>query len=319
MTTLTDRYIWAVVRSLPETQRADIDRELRASIGDDVEARVEGGADQATAERDTILELGDPDKLAAGYADRPTFLIGPAYYFDYVRLLKVLYVIVLPIIAIAVFIAGFIAGDGIGEIIGRTVVVIIHAIVHLGFWPTLVFALLDRVTPDKRQGWQVWNLDALPQLPAKKQVSIVDLIATIVMLLFFAGAAVWQQGFSVVSDASGPIPFLNPDLWAFWLPYFFALAALEVLFYIVLYRIGHWTWAMAIINVPLGLAFAIPAVWLLANDLVLNHAFFEALDWAPPVDTIVTNVTIATVIVIALWDFADGFIKAYRARHSITA
>ena len=41
--TLTDRYIWAVQRSLPEAQRADIDRELRGTIADAVDAKIEDG------------------------------------------------------------------------------------------------------------------------------------------------------------------------------------------------------------------------------------------------------------------------------------
>ena len=39
-TTLTDRYIWAVQRSLPEHQRDDIDRELRGTIADTVDAKI---------------------------------------------------------------------------------------------------------------------------------------------------------------------------------------------------------------------------------------------------------------------------------------
>ena len=34
MTTLTDRYVWAAARTLPESQRAEFDRELRERIGD---------------------------------------------------------------------------------------------------------------------------------------------------------------------------------------------------------------------------------------------------------------------------------------------
>ncbi len=49
--TLTDRYVYAVTRSLPESQRADIDKELRASIADAVDARVEAGDHPAEAER----------------------------------------------------------------------------------------------------------------------------------------------------------------------------------------------------------------------------------------------------------------------------
>jgi len=316
MSTLTDRYIWAVVRSLPEAQRADIDRELRASIGDDTEARIDSGLSQAVAEQEVLLELGDPDKLAAGYADRPTWLIGPNLYFDYIRLLKVLYVIVLPITAVAVVVGSFIANDDIGEIIGRAVSVTITAAVHFGFWPTLVFALIDRAPAEKRQSWVTWTPEQLPQLPTsvKKQVGIADLIATIVMVLFFVGAVIWQQNVSVVSDGSGPIPFLAPGLWAFWLPYFFGVAVLEIVFVLVLYRLGHWTWVMAAINVPLGLLFAVPAAWLLATDQVMNHAFFDALGWHAEVFSVATNLSIAGVVVFQLWDYIDGFYKAFRAR-----
>ncbi|MFC7484261.1 permease prefix domain 1-containing protein [Luedemannella flava] len=66
--TLTDRYVDATLRRLPERQRADIERELRASIEDAVEARVDGGEDPADAERAVLTGLGDPARLAAGYS-----------------------------------------------------------------------------------------------------------------------------------------------------------------------------------------------------------------------------------------------------------
>jgi len=44
-TQLTERYIYAVTRSLPEGQRADIEKELRASIVDATRHRL--GFDEA--------------------------------------------------------------------------------------------------------------------------------------------------------------------------------------------------------------------------------------------------------------------------------
>ena len=99
--TLTDRYVWAVLKSLPEAKRTDIDRELRASIADDVEARVDGGEDADAAERAVLLALGDPATLAASYQGRTPGLIGPDLYPGYVGLLKMLYAVVLPIVAVA--------------------------------------------------------------------------------------------------------------------------------------------------------------------------------------------------------------------------
>jgi len=111
VTTLTDRYVSAALRSIPEQKRADIDRELRASIDDAIDTRVDAGEPQKEAEYAVLTDFGDPARLAAGYADRPLYLIGPALFLDWWRLLKVLLAIVVPI-------AG--AGVLLGRLLART-------------------------------------------------------------------------------------------------------------------------------------------------------------------------------------------------------
>ena len=39
MSTLTDRYVWGVLRAVPEPQRAELEPEIRAMVDDAVEAR----------------------------------------------------------------------------------------------------------------------------------------------------------------------------------------------------------------------------------------------------------------------------------------
>ena len=60
-----------------------------------------------------LTELGDPDKLAAGYTDRPLYLIGPRYYLDWWRLLKLLLWIVPACAAFGVALGQTLAGDAI--------------------------------------------------------------------------------------------------------------------------------------------------------------------------------------------------------------
>lgn len=313
MSTLTDRYVWAVVRSLPEKQRADIDRELRASIADSIDDRIEAGTDEAAAERDVLLELGDPDRLAAGYADRPAFLIGPKFYFDYVRLLKVLYGIVLPIVFAAVVVGHVIAGDGIGEVIGGSVATAIATAAHLGFWTTLVFAILERSA--QPTPLTVWKLDALPELPDRRAgTGLVDLILPIVFLLFFAGALVWQQFYSVFTDESGQsIPVLQPDLWSFWLPLALVIVAAEIVFCVVLYRLRRWTWPMAIVNVLLNLVFVVPAVWLTLGDRLVNPDFLARLNWPDGGIPVLVPIMVLVFVGVAVGDAIDGIVKAAKA------
>jgi hypothetical protein len=320
MTTLTDRYIFAVQRSLPEAQRADIDRELRGTIADAVDAKIEAGSKPDAAEREALLDLGDPYKLAWGYADRPLQLIGPALFPDYVRLLRLLYVVVLPIVVASVTVALLLANsldgdsDGVRSAIGGIVATAIGVAVHLGFWTTLVFAVLERTTPQGKPLTK-WDPATLPQLPVKGTIRPLDTGAALVWLALYIAALVGQQFFSPLMDASGdPLPVLNPALWSFWLPFFIVLAVFEIIFALVLHRARRWTLHLAALNTALVLAFAIPAVILLRSGDVITPAFAERLGLTElfALGGVVTIVLICVTVALAIADIVDGFAKALR-------
>jgi len=314
----TDRYVWAVIRSIPEKQRTDIERELRASIADDTEARATAGADTETAEREALLALGDPDRLAASYADRPNLLIGPRYYFDYLRLLKVLYAIVLPIAVAAVAVAQFIGGDGIGQIVGGSVATALSVAVHMGFWTTLIFAILERSAEARKGTLDAFKLESLPELPNPKSgAGLGEFITAVVFLVLFGGALVWQQMSSLFRDAAGqPIPFLQPELWDFWLPYTFVLIGAEIVFAAVLFGRGRWTWPLAFVNVALNVAFTVPVLTLLWRNQLVNPDFLAELSWTNPAPAVVAPILTVAFVAIAIGDSFDGLVKANRARRA---
>lgn len=316
MTTLTDRYVYAALRTLPEQQRPDIDRELRGSIADAVDARLEAGEPADAAERAVLIELGDPARLAAGYADRPLHLIGPELYLDWWRLLKILLAVVLPFVVLAAALANYLAGEDIGGIIGGSIATTLSAAVHIVFWTTLVFFILER-TPESRRSLIGWNLDRLPQVTQPGKASLLSEAAvSAAFLVIFIGALVWQQFMSVFTDAAGdPIPLLNPALWSFWLPYFIVLMLLEIVFAFAIYRRNGWDYTMAGLNVVLNVAFAVPALWLTLTGQLFNTAFFAELgeaDLLQPGSPLLAIMVIA-VLVIPIWDVIDGFLKARRA------
>lgn len=307
-TTLTDRYVWAVQRSLPERQRDDIDKELRGTIADTVDAKIEGGAKPAAAERETIAELGDPYRLAAGYADRPLQLIGPKVFPDYIRLLKVLYVIVLPIAFAAILLGQLLGGHDFWGSFGSTIGATISVAAHFGFWTTLVFALIER-SPDYKA--TAWNPDTLPQVPVRGQIKLSDTIAGIWWYILVAGAMIWAQFFSVFG-----VPVFDPAL-GFWLVWFLALPILAIGFRVVLYRLRRWTWPLFAVNLLGDLAFAVPALWLLLKGGALyNPAFLERLpDGVAPLLAPNGAVTIVAGIVVPIGVVAstvDSVLKTVR-------
>ena len=315
MTTLTDRYVWAAARSLPEAQREEFGRELRERIGDVVDAHVERGAAPGEAEHAALTELGDPLQLASTYVDRPLQLIGPRYFLTWWRLLKLLLVIVVPIAAAGVLLGQLISGAPVGEMIATTVTTTIAVFVNLSFWTTLVFAVIER-TPGTAVQAPTWTPEMLPAAREDARAGrLGDLIASVVFLGLFAAAIVWQQSGVVWIDGERqPIPVLDPALWSFWIPYFLGLLALEVIFAVVIYLRG-WTWVMAGLNVLLNIAFTVPALWLFLSGQLFDPAFIDAIDWPwGGAGDITVTVMVAVVIGITLWDIIDGFIKASRNR-----
>lgn len=320
MTDLTDRYVWAAARTLPETQRAEFDRELRERIGDQIDALVDHGRTHADAERSVLQDLGDPAALAAGYIDRPLYLIGPRYYLTWWRLMKLMYTLVLPLAAGAIVLAQFLAGADVGELIGNSVATVLAIAVHLGFWITLAFAVIERMPNTTLP--TLWETEMLPPLPDLRRSSrLSELIASLVFLTLFAVAIVWQQFGVVFRDGvREPIPALDPALWSFWIPYFLVLIVLEMLFAAVVYLRG-WTWTWASVNVLLNVAFVVPALWLFLTGHLLDPAILEVIrwPWGDEASTVIVSIIVIVTIGAAAWDAIDGFLRAARTRSAVPA
>jgi hypothetical protein len=317
-TTLTDRYIDAAMRTVPDAQRDDLAAELRASIEDQIDARTEQGEPFADAERAVLTDLGDPDKLAAQYTDRPLWLIGPRYYLTWWRLTKLLWAIVPACAAFGVALGQTLAGESFGEIVGTVWSVTLAVVVHIGFWTTLVFFIVERSARGNDSDFVgTWSLDSLPE-PRQKGAGLGDLIASLVFLALAAAAILWDHfiGIVYVADA-GWTSFLSHDLWPWWIGALFVLMALEALLAISVYAKGRWDIGSAVCNLILNLVIAAGALWLLVSGELLNPEFFPSVlpaDSASTVTSVVTTVFGFGVVAIAAWDSVDAFLKAHRAR-----
>ncbi|MGN9786104.1 permease prefix domain 1-containing protein [Nonomuraea sp. ZG12] len=309
--TLTDRYVMAMLRGVPGKQRADLERELRASIADAIDDRLRDGADPESAETQVIAELGDPARLAARYTGRPQHLIGPELYLDYVRLLKALLSAVVPVLFVAAGLVRFLDGAPIGQVVWDAVVAVLVTAMHITFWVTAVFAVIGR-SPALREKLRVkWDVSALPALPAHR-VDLTGLIGGAVVTTLLACLLVLTQTVGPLTGADGePIGVIAPALWesgALYLAVFFAAARIG--FDLLGYYVG-WGVPQAVANAVLGVLFSVTVVWLAAGDLLLNHAFLAALGWSR---SVVTYVVVITVVLMSLTDSADGFRRAFH-RH----
>jgi hypothetical protein len=315
MNTLTDRYVWAVTRGVPLQRRDDVGVTVRSELDALIADRIAAGADPAAAEADAVRALGDPDRRASEISGRPAYLIGPAYFFDYRRIMLIVLAAVAPSVFGALLLVQAIAGVGLWTALWSATTVAITVVVQVAFWITVAFAVMERTARGRRRSPDPWDVSDLPEVPTST-VGIGETIFALLAYLLFIGLVVWQQNIWVVETAGTErIPMLDPALWSFWVPWFLVLAVLEMAFALVLYATGRWTWTLAWVNVALNLAFAIPAVILVVSGQLLSEPFQEVFAEFMPLLDMFFRVLPFVIVGVAILDAVQGFRKAYRAAH----
>lgn len=310
---LAESYVSATINELPAELHNEVRLELQASIADALEARMAQGEDRDAAERAVLTELGDPAVLAASYIDRPLHLIGPRYYLAWARLLKQLLIIIPPIVFVVVALAQVLASGDIGTVMAESITVTITTALHVCFWVTLVFAIMERTGVDTGL---TWDVDQLPE-PREDQPGRADMIASLVFLGLVLVAVGWDQLSGFIRFAGDSIPMLNPELWPWTMGIFLGLIVLEIIFAIMLYIRRGWNVTMAVVNTLLSVAmFSFFIILLLRGELFSADFLNLAVENGVGDDSLYTLAVVFGfgVGVIAIWDILDGWIKTYRAR-----
>ncbi len=314
---LSERYVHAATRRLPEDQRADVADELRGSIGDRVDALLDErpGLTPEQAEYDALAELGEPEQLAAGYSGRALRLIGPELFPWYARVLRTVLLVAVPAATIVTATVDALGGGNVGSVVGTATWTAYNVGIQSAFWVTLTFALVDRNLPDadaRASLGAAWTPDRLPELPRTDHGMLSDLIASLVFLWLLGAALVWQQVNPPVEYDGRDVPLLDPDLWSFWLPAVLVLLVAEMVFEVVKYRAGGWSIGLAAANTILGALFVAPLAYLLATDRLLNpDAVAGIAEHWPGFDAeVASTVTLVALILIWLWEAVDGWRKA---------
>lgn len=322
---LTDRYVWAATRRLPEAQRADVEAELRTTIADMIDTRLAANAASvssvAAAESGALTELGDPALLAQGYRGRPDYLIGPDFYGDYLRLLKLLLAIVPAAAGGGVALASILGGEGVVDALVSGAGVAFVAAVNVAFWATLGFAIAERSGARPiEHGEPAWDPSRLPELPSAGRITPGDAIGSAVVGALVIVAILWQRDASWFSSVDGePVPLLNPDQWAFWLPFVVVVIAAGILLDLARLWRGRWTVPLAAATTVLDVLLVIPFLGLLGADPMINPAFIAEVD-AVTASTfagdVVERLVTLGVVAVALVDAIEAWVGVRRAHRS---
>ena len=315
-TTWTDRYITAVLKGIPEEQRADVNVKLRQLIDTSVLERMSLGEDPGTAERVVLRELGDPMRVSATYSGRSLSLIGPRFYPEYIRLLKLLVSIVVPIVTVVVGITTALTGESVWSVVLAALGSGFMVGIQVAFWITLVFAVIDRRTTDDSSVASEWDFDDLPEI-TENRIGLGDTLASITGLSLLVLFLLWQPTYQESFDPGGPsIPILNPALSTLWIPILIVILLASITLELIKYRTGKWTIPLAAVNSLLSLSFAFSAIFIIASDQLLNTEFTAAItagEFGTFIDLIPTIIAWVIAVVTA-FDVTEGWWKALRGR-----
>lgn len=273
---LIERYVYAVTKHLPQSQRDDVAEELRASIEDMASDRAKKGKPTESDVTKVLEELGDPAILAKKYGDQKRYLIGPKWYDAYICVLKQLMLIVPPIVLALMLVVNFVNNydtSSIAKIIIDSIGHAANVAIQTAFWITLTFVFVERATdaypPDsKNKAWTVDQLEQLAQPPKKRQIGLVESITS---------AALTAVGTLLIAFTPIVHQVLNPELWNVWMPVFFVLAGLSLIHKLFQVKIGSWTTPLVITNILLGIAGSIYLVALVTTTQIVNIDFFSTL------------------------------------------
>lgn len=316
---LIERYLDAVAHDVPRQRRDEVTARVRASIESDVDRRTTEGTPLKDAEWQTLAEHGDPKRVADAEAG-PRWLIGPRLYPDYVRVLRTVAVIVLPLVAALVALGSGLAGENPLEVLASVLSAVVGAAVQVAFWVTVVFAVLDRRGVVLSGGEAVWSPADLPAAP-RTTVGLGETIVGIVVQVLLIGLVLWPWQYWPSADAD-PVPVLNLDLRPQVTAVLVVVLVAGIVLAAVTYRVGRWTAGLAAVNTVLDVVFAGLVIWLVATGRLFDPAFLDALGASPVLDpgqaeqaVTALGVLIATAVGFGCAvDLLDGWRKALRTR-----
>lgn len=273
MNNMIERYVYDVARRLPEKDREEVKKELRANIYDMLPEEAD---DEAI--KKVLYELGSPASLAEKYRQKPRYLISPAYYDEYVGVLKW----VLPLVGVAVMIIGLAVGafDAVksgssdyallfGGVISKGFSMGISAAFQALVWTTLGFVIAER-SGEKvgRLGGRGWKIEDLPEVQQHEKAriplsgSIAELIVMIVFsiigLLFCTGKLPFFFSFS--DGGLRYYSIFSEGFLALWVPAILVSVVLGVIEGVAKIKDRRWSpfvCAAVVVNALIGMAIAI--------------------------------------------------------------
>ncbi len=295
-----DRYVNEVGRRLPPNQRADVEREIRSLIEDEMAGRLDALETAGAARLDkeatalaVLQQFGSPAEMAARYY-APRYLIGPTMF----PVFRIVFSIVLAVTLFANLLGlAVAAGTGTAGPLADTLLNLFASVAQALGMLTLVFIALERlgVGAEARPRTQVWDPTSLPPVKDPQRISIAETVAEIA----FTTVALILANFYLNSGTGAllyngewqAIPLFSPEFLQY-IPWLTAIWSADILVNIVLLVRGRWEPATRVAAIVTAAAAGVLFYRMIAGGPISA--------W-PPLEP-AFKVTAAIIFAVCLWE-----------------
>lgn len=281
-----DRYVYAVGEKLSKNQREDIMQELRSSILDALDERVEekraqlGNSYEAT-EEDTfsVLEaFGSPSVVAQQYLPNHRYLIGPEL-FDLYRMVMI---IALAGVAIGLTVSTVVSAMESSELThyiyklpGELIMALTSAVGSV----TIVFAGIQYFAPDHQLNdlniSKPWRAKELSEIPfpynkIKRSETIVEICFTILAMVVFN---FFPDILSLFNFSKGDyirIPLFDLETLRQYMLFFNIIWIIQIFHHGYNLKMGQWTVGSRLIAMGISFASLAALFFALSDPELIN-------------------------------------------------
>lgn len=330
---LIERYIYAVTKRLPESQRADVAKELRGNIEDML-------SDQPTKKEveGILLGLGEPSKLASEYRGKNRYLIGPEYFDQYIHVLKLACIILAAIGGIGTFFEAYISkvdGNSISymfQVIGNVIGACFNGALHGFVWVTVIFFVFEKFDLGydgkyKRSEWSPLDLPEIPKVDIKR-IYPSEIIGELIGNIFWLGVFLFlfRKGSFIYhvdkTDLHAFLAFFNYDY--IYNTYFIVIMVSlisGIVVSILKWKKGYWNYWLAIFQSCQSFFVFVILRWMIFDQNNFNSLFFEKKNREvlhEAVRELIKNFgdiqqgIVALILFITICQSASAFYKAYK-------
>lgn len=335
-----ERYVYDVVRRLPENDRADVEQELKSNIYDMLPENA--GEEETKA---VLTGLGPPAQMAEQYRQKPRYLISPAVYDDYVRVLKW----VLPMVGGILLVIGLLMGvvenldsgmtplpDFIAAVLTNGISMGVSGALQALLWTTVGFVIVDRTGAKSVPSSKNWNVNDLPEVKPyekdKSRIPLADSIVELVVIVVFSaiGIALCAGAVPIVFFHRGSgteiVHFFSDSFLALCVPFIAIGCLLGVVECVVKIVKCRWTPLVCGTVIAGNVAGVGLMLYLFTRQNILSpefSAYVQSQNWGSldamrflgnPVANPILVVIAAIVIIATVAECASALYKTLRAR-----